>query len=402
MSFYPLDPDALEWIALLEDSIEGRPEANDEAAAIAELEVDVEFPLLQPATPEAPAEKTPGQLWSFWPRRAAGIPGLVLLTRISADRMYGVLVCDRAWIATTEDMVIPADAVGEDSALVAMLGLGEREIEPEAFDGFIADIDARLLKAILALLGHRQKKNYHRAPLGLVSRDEVEGGDEAWPRLLRWRVAASDGEHYEYLSGPRLLSDEDPRKDARRLFHQATLHAFVPARLPVEAPAKETAFAYFRKLRQALSEIGAVIDEAFAFPNAALPSYAVGAVAAPASGFLSLVARAAARLAQAPKAKDEGEGFTAAVLLGEVRVELVVEADAEGLGMSGAAYRDGAAVGGVVVRIDVKRADHALEIVRKTEGSKGSFERIVVPILGDARYRLRISYEEHAVDIRWG
>ena len=295
----------------------------------------------------------------------------------------------------------------------------EGPVDLTALADYVGAVDSQLFDGITMLLEHRRSKELSREPIGRVRREDVAGADEAAPRLLRWRIRSRAGAVRAYLTGPRLLSDDDPRAEAREAFYLATKHVEDRGLRQLEAAAEKAArtspepvegvlASAIRRLREALVNLGAEIEDAVAFAGA-VPVSRGGddpGVAPSVGSALPLVegdhGRSTGPVLSVPAAIPVP--FSALVALGPVRVELQFDAVTDGFVVRGAAVRgeDEQAVAGVIVSLRVERTGGELvEYSQATEEPEGSFGPFNIPTTEKARASLRLSFEGVDALLEW-
>jgi hypothetical protein len=161
--------------------------------------------------------------------------------------------------------------------------------------------------------------------------------------------------------------------------------------------------------------LGAQISDATSPSQPALATRGAGAFAV-AVGFLAVGATPfpgiggvgqkvfewAKRPPQAPA--EDPSTFAAVMSLGTVRVELRIDADDNGIGLSGVAFEveDERPVVGVIATLRMEpREGDAIEITRTTDAPEGDFGRISIPHFEGARCTLRLSYRDAHATFEW-
>ena len=216
-----------------------------------------------PTPPERPAPPVPlavGQVWVAEPRGHQGVPCPVLLTRIGAPCLDAVVLSEQLWMATADDVVIPAEQGTVGLPLVACLWRNP-SLAPSSLVSLLGTLDAEPFAVVARLLRRTADGSFPRTPLGPAPRQELPGASLPGPTLLRWSVGAPDGTSLPYLSGTRVLDDEDPRPLVRDLFEQATRYleqeALALRQAPASAPEPALRLRWLRAVRRALEEAGA-------------------------------------------------------------------------------------------------------------------------------------------------
>jgi hypothetical protein len=375
--------------------------------------------LLPPQPTVQAVEKAAGQVWLAPVRGERGVSTLVLLTRVGDGGARGVVTCDRVWIAATDDVIIPATSTTAGSALAACLWR-DVPVDPASLATFVAEIDRPIVEAITMLLQQRLTGGFTREPIGRVARETVPGANEAAPRLLRWRITSPKGTAREFLSGPRLLSDDDPRAEARAAFYEATRHVEERAlsRLDLTDAADTTGAdaagsiwaATLRRIRAALERAGAVIEDATSPTNpvsgmlAGLLGFGpVGGALGAAVGPQAVLRRLFRKTDPVPHFEPPST-FAALVSLGTVRVELQFDADDDTIGVSGVAFlaSDDRPVLGVIATFHMDPPEgEAAEVTRTTEAPEGDFGRFALPRIDGARYALSLSHGDDNARVEW-
>lgn len=420
MTLSPLSQHARAWIAMLRASLgdatptekaeDGHPDLMNHAGALAgSLPIEPE--------PDVPAQKRAGQIWVAHPDdRMAGVSALVLLTLVDKESARGVIASEQLWLAASDDVLLPADALSCGCAMVACLWR-DVPVDLAALAEYVGDVERTAFDAIAMLLQHSLTRGFRREPLGRVEARDIAGADDAGRWLLRWQIASPANTRREYITGPRIISDDDPRAEAREVFYLATQHVEERALRRLEAmeveveDAREATRAprnvpVLASIRRALERWGAEIADAAAVPAPALAYRGTGLAAGVAAlpGIGSLVAGLSDKLRPTEARGQEPAAFAALVTLGSVKVELAIEVDEAWLGISGVAFAaDGERpIAGVSATVRLEQPNgEVMEWVRTTEAAEGDFGRITIPVVAGARCSLRLTYDDLDARVEW-
>ncbi|MBA2664471.1 MAG: hypothetical protein H0U74_19445 [Bradymonadaceae bacterium] len=165
--------------------------------------------------PHAPPAQTPapGQLWHV-AQRGASLPALfyVAACELLATHCDGYLVHDHPWLAATDDLVLDAFESPTGAALVVCIWR-PMSVHTDELVEYIDTLSSTVADALTALTAQS-----HSPRPKAIGHDMIDDAP-----VIEWEAELADGMELRYLTGARILIDDDPRKLARQALLDATL-----------------------------------------------------------------------------------------------------------------------------------------------------------------------------------
>ena len=332
--------------------------------------------------PAPPPEPEPGQIWVVESPTDKATRDLLLLAVADHVPWRGIVLTEEVWLADAEDLVIPGDASPTKSALAVCLSR-DVPLFPKFLRVFVGNVDDSLLLTIQMLRQRQLTGGFSRRPLGVVPRHRVPGAQIAASFLLRWEVGsegASTG-FREYLSGPQIEDEDDPRLDARTVFAEKTQYFEEALDLELaaaESPHVSPARAFLTRLADQLQAVAGIC---------------LAAVAPPLGAVYGTVARSGDKTPP----PDGPASFE--VVVGGIKCEVMVRTAADLLHVRVASFVYGTdtPIAGVVVFF-VAGADPPIE---RRADDLGIVEFVVQRVDFAAKHRLEIEYAGERRTIAW-
>lgn len=159
-----------------------------------------------------------GDVWCVEGASSEDLPALVTLTWVGASGVRGILTTEDTWLASSEDIVVPADASPTQEPLL-LCTWREAPLARPSLVSWVGSLPQHLVEALAMVLQNRLTPRFTKHALGPV---RAEPGEVR----LSWSIEpAGDSEHRcEFHTGAPIISQTDPRLAVRMALVDCTAY----------------------------------------------------------------------------------------------------------------------------------------------------------------------------------
>ena len=148
-----------------------------------------------------------GQIWRVSPVCKEGLPALVTLTH-TGEVLRCILTTSQTWMAATDDLYVPAESSPTREAMLLCTWM-DQPMRHANLAGYVGQLPEEVFEPLLMVLQRNLTGGFKLRAREVTSRGDLP--------LVRWEICPEneDSSPRRFLSGPRILDDEDPRLQAR-------------------------------------------------------------------------------------------------------------------------------------------------------------------------------------------